>query len=450
MIKTLSLITFLCFNTLFSFGQETIKLDTTKSSNWTNHFQLTAIKQYHGKYHFPYAGPSSLDSNRESPVSMTTTLFLGRRLWKNSALFLNPEMVGGNGFSGSKGAAGFPNGEIYRVGNPTPTPFIARVYFQQTFALKGSGYQYQADDQNQIQGLIPTSRIVFSIGKFCLADFFDDNSYDHDARSQFLNWSLMANGAWDFSADTKGYTGGAVLEWIKPKYAVRFALTQMSKTANAEDLDYNLLKSNALALEFSTNYKVLGSPGTIRITGFRNSSRAPRYDIATQALLKRDSSYLFIISSQRTGTVTGGLKYGLGLNIEQKISNTIGAFMRMGWNDGKTASWEFTDIDNNIQLGLNLAGNIWGRKEDAFGIAQANNGISKDHQNYLAAGGYSYIIGDGHLNYGREQIFETYYRAKLNPFIFLSADYQLIWNPGYNQDRKGPISIPAARIHIEF
>lgn len=449
MQKIVFLISILISISLATWAQKTIKEDSI-SNNWTSHFQLTAIEQYHGKYHFPYTGPSSLDSNSERNVSLTSTLFLGRRLWKNAAIYFNPEMVGGSGFSGSKGAAGFPNGEIYRVGNPTPSPFLARLFFQQIFALKGSGYSFESDDRNQIQGQIPDSRITLHIGKFCLADFFDDNAYDHEARSQFLNWSLMANGAWDFAADTKGYTGGLEIELIKPNYSLKFAIAQMSKTANSTDLDFNFLRSNALGLEFSKNFKIFGRTGIIRITGYRNSSRAPRYDRATQALLRGDSSYLFILSGQKIGTTYGGLKYGYGINLEQMISKNLGAFFRYGWNDGKTGSWEFTDIDNNIQIGLNLEGKAWGRNEDALGLALANNGISKDHQAYLAAGGYSFIIGDGHLNYGREEVFESYYRAKLSPFIFVSGDYQLILNPGYNQDRKGPISIPAIRIHIKF
>lgn len=450
MSKILYTILILLFVSAYTFAQEKAKTDSTTSKNWSTHFQFTAVEQYHSNFHFPYSGPSSLDSNRERAVSLTSTLFITRRLWKNAAIIFNPELVAGTGFSGSKGFAGFPNGEIYRVGNPAPTPFMARGYFRQTFALKGSTYVPQADDINQLQGPVPDSRININIGKFSLADFFDDNSYDHDARSQFLNWSLMANGAWDFAADTRGYTSGVEAELIKPQYHIKFAFTQMSKIANALAMDWNLLKSNAMALEFGANYKVFAMPGVIRITGFRNAGRAPGYKEATQALLRGDSSYVPVLAGTALGQHYGGVKYGYGVNIEQPFTKNIGAFFRYGWNDGKTASWEFTDIDDNVQLGMDFNGGIWKRPFDEVGIAVASNGISKDHQAYLEAGGYSFIIGDSHLNYGREQIFETYYRAKLNAFIFLSADYQLILNPGYNKDRKGPVSIPALRMHIEF
>lgn len=447
---TLYLITINLFVVNVVTAQEVPNSDSTVSKNWTTHFQLTTIKQHHGKHHFAYSGHSSLDSNSEQPVSLTTTLYLGRRLWKNAAIFFNPELVAGSGFSGSKGFAGFPNGEIYRVGNPVPTPFIARAYFQQTFALNGSKYERRADDINQLQGSVPNSRITINAGRFCLADFFDDNKYDHEARSQFLNWSLMANGAWDFAADTRGYISGVEVELVKPQYSVKFAFTQMSKIANALVLDWNLLESNAIALEFSTHYKLLPLPGIVRVTSFRNTSKAPAYKTATQELLRGDTSYVPILAGLSPGLKYGGVKYGYGINVEQPITKTLGIFFRYGWNDGKTASWEFTDIDQNIQLGANFNGKAWKRPFDELGIAIASNGISKDHQDYLKAGGYSFIIGDGHLNYAREQIFEIYYRTKFNQFIYLSADYQLILNPGYNKDRKGPVSIPAIRMHIEF
>ena len=140
------------------------------SKKWTAHFQMSLVNQWHGHYHFPYAGPSSLDSNKEQALSLTATLFVGRKLWKNGAIYFNPEISGGNGLSGTHGMAGFPNGEIYRVGNPKPTPFIARLYYQQHFAIGDSHDSFVDDDVNQIKGSVPSSRISINIGKFCLAD----------------------------------------------------------------------------------------------------------------------------------------------------------------------------------------------------------------------------------------------------------------------------------------
>jgi high affinity Mn2+ porin len=430
----------------YSFSQQ--PFDT--SGHWTAHFQLSIVQQWHGHYNFPYAGPSSLDSNKEEALSLTATLFLGRKLWKNAAIYFDPELTGGAGLSLTHGAAGFPNGEIYRVGNPTPTPFVARLYVQQYIALKGSEEETVEDDNNQLKGKIPTSRITINVGKFCLADFFDNNTYNHDARTQFLNWSLMQQGAWDFPADTRGYTSGIELELNKPNWALRYAFVQVSSTANALDMDWNMLRYNGQTAEFEGRYKISGEPGAVRFTTFLNTTRAPYYEDAVNELKQKDSTLTKVIAGLTEGPDVPTIKYGFSLNLEQGIGHDMGVFLRAGWNDGKTASWEFTDIDRNLQLGINAAGGIWKRPLDNLGIAIAVNGISKEHQDYLRAGGWSFIIGDGRLNYGPEQVFETFYRIRLNAFISISADYQLILNPGYNKDRKGPVSIPGFRVHIEL
>src|SRR5258708_222954 len=445
-ISLLTLVTLIFATTTNSFCQSPVD----SSERWSTHFQLSFVNQWHGHYHFPYAGPSSLDSNKEQALSMTATLFVGRKLWKNGAIYFNPEITGGKGLSGTHGMAGFPNGEIYRVGNPTPPPFIARLYYQQHFPLGNSHDTPVNDDFNQVKGTVPSSRITINIGKFCLADFFDDNNYNHDARTQFLNWSLMQHGAWDFPADTRGYTSGFEIELVKPGYAIRYALVQMSKTANALDMDWDLVRYNGQTLEFERKHSLLHAAGVVRLTGYINTARAPRYTDGIKALKAGDSSLVPIFAGNALGPDKPTAKYGVALNIEQAICGQTGAFLRASWNDGKTASWEFTDIDQNIQAGIDAKGRAWKRPLDNFGLAVSVHGISKDHHNYLKAGGYTFIIGDGNLNYGPEQIFETYYRAMLNSFLSVSLDYQLILNPGYNKDRKGPVSIPGVRVHLEL
>ncbi|HTQ27386.1 MAG TPA: carbohydrate porin [Puia sp.] len=418
------------------------------SGNWSAHFQTCIVDQWHGFYHFPYAGPSSLDSNKEHALSVTTTLFLGRKLWKDAAIYFNPELTGGSGLSLTHGAAGFPNGEIYRVGNPAPTPFVARLYVQQNFAIGDSRREAVDDDVNQVKDMIPSSRITVNLGKFCLADFFDDNAYNHDARSQFLNWSLMQQGAWDFPADTRGYTSGVEVELVKPGWAVRYAFVQVPVLANGLEMDWNLWRYNGQTAEFEKRFLLSGKPGAIRFTAFMNITRAPRYSEVVASLKSGDSSYIAILDGSEKGPDNPSIKYGFSLNGEQDLGGDIGFFFRFGWNDGQTASWAFTDIDRNLQLGINARGKLWHRQLDNFGLALAVNGISKVHQDYFRAGGWSFIIGDGALNYGHEQILEAFYRASLMKFISLGLDYQMILNPGYNKDRKGPISVPSFRVQV--
>ena len=420
-------------------------------AGWTFHFQQSMVNQWHGAYHFAYSGPSSLDSNSETRLSMTTTMFIGRRLWKGAVAYFSPEVTAGNGLSFTHGIAGFTNGEIYRVGNPTPTPFIARGYLQQTFDL-GGGAEKREDGICQLAGAVPDTRLTINVGKFCLADFFDANTYSHDARTQFLNWALMAQGAWDFPADTRGYTSGIEVELVHPTWSLLYAFVQMSKMANALDMDWNLAKSNGQVIEFDHKLNLVGSrPGAIRANVFMNSSMAPKYaDVVKQLKAGDDTDLAAVCASTKAGTTYGGLKYGFGINFEQEIAEGMGLFSRYSWNDGKTASWEFTDIDRSFQVGLSCAGSKWQRPTDVVGIAEVINGISKDHQDFLAAGGYTFIIGDGHLNYANEIITEAYYKIKIQKYVAVSLDYQLVFNPGYNRDRQGPISVPGLRVHVEF
>jgi len=422
-------------------------------ANWSIHAQITAVYQYHPAFRADYSGINSLSNTSASALSLTSTIFVGRKLWKGAAIYANPELSGGQGFNGAHGVAGFPNGEIYRVGSPSPTPFIARLFIQQVIKLKNSDVDMQETDVNQLAGKLPKSRVVITVGKFCLSDFFDGNNYDHDARSQFLNWSLMASGSWDFPADTRGYTSGFVVEVIKPLWAFRFSSVMVPRIANGLRMDWQLNKANSETAEFEKDWSYKGHTGVLRATGFASFTRAPKYKEVINAMLSGDtaeSNFLIdIVSGQATWDTFGGLKYGFGLNIEQDLGYGIGVFARGNWSDGHSADWAFTQIDNNFQLGMLMKGTLWKRPTDNFGVAIATNGLSPLQKEYLELGGYGFIIGDGKLNYGRETVLEVFYNAQLAKFIFISPDYQFIVNPGYNKDR-GPVHVPGIRVHLEF
>lgn len=127
----------------------------------------------------------------------------------------------------------------------------------------------------------------------------------------------------------------------------------------------------------------------------------------------------------------------------------MGGFLRIGWNNGETETWAFTEIDRTIALGVIHKATWWHRKQDEFGLAIAINGLSADHRDYLAAGGLGFQLGDGRLSYGPESAIETYYRWELSKNLSLTPDFQLIQNPGDNTDR-GPIFIAGARAHADF
>lgn len=420
------------------------------ASNWTVHFQSTVVYQSQSSFHANYSGLRSLDTNHNEAYSLTNTLFLGRRLWRGASLYFNPEISGGEGVSNVLGIAGAPNGEVYRVGNPKPTLFIARGYFQQEFALRKSKCIDQEDGQNQLRGKVASDRLVLQIGKFGISDFFDGNIYDHDARSQFLNWSLMSSGSWDFPADLRGYTEGLVVQFLHPQWALRFAAVKVPLKANGLKLDPNITKGNSETAEYEKSFSIHHRPANIKLTAFITSSRAPIYNKAIEELKQGDSTRYKVINGDNEWNNYEGVKYGLALNFSQSLSTSVGVFSRLNFNDGQSATWAFTEIDRNFQLGVNVIGTKWKRKDDVLGVALSVNGLSPQHRKYLESGGIGFIIGDGKLNYSNEAIIESFYRVKCNSFIYLSADYQLIVNPGYNKDRRGPVGISGIRLHIEI
>jgi len=423
------------------YGQEST-IPPKKDTTYTYHFQFTAINQAHPSFSAPYTGLNSLKPNAEQALSITTTLFLGTKLWKGASLYFNPEISGGSGVSGAVGVAGFPNGETFRIGSSTPALYLARLFYRQHIAL-GSEVDTVADDINQVKEVVPQKRITITAGKFAISDMFDNNSYSQDARSQFMNWSLMSAGAWDYAANTRGYTDGLVIEYITPSWAVRIGSVLEPTTANGPTLNSNYTHAQGDEIEFQKNLKFGKRKGVLRILGYRNMNDAPNYNAVVKGYLNHTDS-LDVNDPKKYGSV----KYGFVINGEQELTKDLGVFFRGSWNDGQTATWAFTEIDQSGSAGVSLVGNSWHRPDDTFGIAGVVNGISKEHRDYLAIGGYGFIIGDGKLtNYKTENILETYYSAKINKSLHLSFDYQFIENPAYNGDR-GPVNVFSIRAHI--
>ena len=427
-------------------AQQPIHVDTGQANDyhgWSLHFQQTVIKQWHSEFHHPYEDSLSLQSRENAKLSLTTTLFIGRRLWKDGAIFFNPEASGGSGLSGASGMAGALNGETFRVGSTEPVLYLARLYLQQRFAI-GTETVDDDDDLNQLGGPRPVRYLSATVGKISMADYFDQNSYSHDPRTQFLNWSLMSAGGWDYPANTRGYTGGAVLEYISPGLALRAATSLMPTYANGPLLDYHYGKAHAETVELTKVYHLRGHTGTVRVLGYRNQAGMGNYQQALTTIIRDQPNIIATRQDYRT-------KYGFIVNAEQEISKTIGVFGRFSYDDGKNETWAFTEIDNSLSLGATSSGARWHRPGDRLGLAAVANGISPTHRAYLAAGGYGFIIGDGALNYGHEFITELYYSIDLPRYhVAITPDYQFIVNPGYNKDRSGPIHVVAVRLHVEF
>jgi len=411
------------------------------SLDWNFHFQQTIVVQYHPDFTAKYSGANSLDTSEPAQTSLTSTFFIGRRLWKNAEAYVNPELSGGSGLSQVTGIAGFPNGETFRIGNPSPQLTIARAFIVQRIDLSDTRIAVE-DDENQLMGSRPDAYINIIAGKISMIDYFDKNRYSDDPRMKFLNWALMTNGAWDYPANTHGYTWGLVAEYVTQPWALRLSTAMVPTEANQSDMDMNLSRAHSETIEIEHDYSLSLRQGTIRLLGFHTMARMGNYEQALELPLgERD-----IVATRAYGRS----KYGVGLNIEQGLSNNIGMMFRAGWNDGHNETWMFTEIDRSVSAAIVYDGKAWDRAGDKFGIAMLANGISAEHRAYLKGGGYGFLIGDGNLSYAPESIAEAFYSISLPTYhLQLAPDYQFILNPAYNKDR-GPVHVVAIRIHSEF
>ena len=269
---------------------------------------------------------------------------------------------------------------------------------------------------------------------------FDTNRYSHDPRTQFLNWSLMNSGAWDYPADTRGYTWGAAVEYAREAWAIRGAAVMVPFEANGLRFDGNIDKAQGFALENELHYDLGGREGAARVLLFVNRARMGSYD---EALARGGAPDVTATRAY------GRTKYGFTISADQQVTDDLGVFARLSWNDGQNETWAFTEIDRSVALGGVVSGAPWKRSQDQLGGAVVVNALSSPHRRYLASGGYGFIIGDGALDYGLENVWEAYYKLQLTQAIAFTADYQFIVNPAYNRDR-GPVHVAGIRAHIEF
>ncbi len=404
------------------------------------HFQTTALPQWVGSFKSPYTGSQSFVPN-DKRMTVSATYFAAYRLFKRTEVVINPEMAGGVGLSGVFGVASFPNAEAMRTGKQAPFFYVARAFVRHTIPLS-SEETWQDDGVNTLAGFQAKERLVISVGKFAVTDYVDGNSYSHDGRTQFFNWSIGTQGAYDFAADNKAYTQGIMLELIKENWKLRYSFAQLSIDPNGPKFNWDMKTANHQVIELEKPFHLIsGKTGVVRIMGYMSANK---YGVFTEAI---ESGVALPFDGLRNQV---HFKTGVGLNMEQPLTENSGIFARASFNNGKYETWSYTQIDQSATAGFLTTGKSWSRPEDKFGIAAGVNGISKAHAAYLAGGGYGILLGDSKLNYGRETVFETFYSFKFQEHVWVSGDYQFCINPGYNRDR-GPIwNIVGLRIHVEF
>jgi high affinity Mn2+ porin len=406
--------------------------------------QANVIFQAHPSFPARYSGPNSLRATTERATSTLLTLFTGMRVTGATEVVFDVERAGGHGISDALGLAGFTDLDVVRNPGLGTAPYVARAMVHHTFAL---GADHVAAERTTLSFAreVPARRLDLWVGKFGTVDFFDLNSVGSNSYLQFTNWTVDNNGAYDYAADTRGYTWGVVVEYHDRGFAARFGELLMPKVANGIDLDWNIGRARAENVEVEWRRPVLGRPTTVRLLAYANHGNMGDYREAVRRFDAGQDPEPTIENTRQQGTV----KYGFGANAEQQISPSVRAFTRWGWNEPHHESFAYTEVNDTVAAGADVAGGMWHRPQDKVGVALVTNGISADHQEYLRLGGLGFLLGDGSLRCGRETIVEAYYTARLWRGVFASADLQGVVNPGYNADR-GPVAVFSLRLHIDF
>ena len=411
--------------------------------DWNLKLQSTYIWQGKPSMNSPYAGPNSLVREREKSYSFTATAALGVRLGKSTELYVDPEVAQGVPLSGLQGLAGFTNGEMARSSGADPTLYLARLFVRHVIN-ESTAMDDVESGMNQLGASYAKRRWVLTAGKLSVLDIFDTNSFAHDPRAQFMNWTLMTHGAYDYAADSRGYSWGLAAEYFANDWTVRFGRFMQPKEPNLLQLDARFGEHYGDQFELEKRYTFgEDQPGTVRLLVFRNRAVMSRYENALA--LASSTGTVPDINQVRQGAQ---IKYGAGINVEQRIAKDFGMFGRAMWADGRTEVYAFTEVDRSVSAGGALNGRRWGRSDDVLGIGFAQHWLAAAHRNVLALGGQTFFLGDGGLRYRPEQVLEAYYLFAPTKGVTVTFDLQRIANPGYNADR-GPARFFGVRLHVE-
>jgi hypothetical protein len=410
--------------------------------------QFNGVYQNVPPFHSPYEGPNSFKPTagqdwRDS--TQTYGVYLGSQMTSTLQAYLDVELFRGNGVSNGTGLAGFVNGDVVRAGssNLPKTPYVARLYLRYYIPFSSDTEKVERA-MDQLPGDQPVSRWEVKAGKFTLTDDFDQNRYANNNRTQFMNYDFLFNTAWDYAADTRGYSYGITTALYQPRWRLAFGVFMEPNTANGANFDW--INTQELGYNFELTLKPNNAGTVVRLLTYFNEARMGDYNAAL-TLGQATSTVPSLLNIEKQG----GTKYGFAVNFEQPLADDgeTGIFGRLGWNDGTHESWAYVESDRHASLGVQVNGIHWGRKEDCIGLAYGVNGLSTQHKDYLAAGGTGILLGDGALNYGFEQALEAYYRVQLGQYVQISPDFQFIQNPGYNKDR-GPAEVYGLRAHASF
>ena len=418
------------------------------------HGQTTYINQRYNSFNSPYQGMNSLLPDKSMSYTWSGTLFLGARLFENTDIYFNPEVVSGVPFSGLTGLGGPTNGEATRAQGAQAHFYSARAFLRQTINQDGSKIELE-NDANQITQTVSSNRFVVTAGQFSTLDIFDDSKYAKDPRVQFMNWGNMTYLAYDYAADARGYSWGLAGEWYRDNWVFRASRMLTPKNPNGRDLNWQIFNSYGDQLEVERQHSIADLPGKVSVLAYRNRMVMARYTDATNYLIANNAQGTQAIFNVRNGAQ---IKAGVGINAEQALTHDLGIYMRAFTSDGHTETMAFAEADQSLSVGMGINGERWGRAKDTVGISAMLNGISSNRRAYLQAGGISNFVGDTplpyagptqSLSYKPEQISELYYNALIIKNVLLGLNYQHVINPAYNAAR-GPVNVLSFRVHAEF
>jgi high affinity Mn2+ porin len=436
-------------------GAQRGKQSDGDSELYSVHGQSTGVLQGYPKFPARYTGPNSFTPFGQARFGSTTNLFAGLRVWEGGAMYVNPEISEGFGLSNSVGAASYVNGAVAKVGSAAPYLRYHRYFLRQVIGL--DGIEQETGDagslselleatQNQLAGKVDKNRLVLTIGKFAVGDVFDDNVYAHDPTTGFLNFAFNTMGAFDYAADSWGYTYGAALEWKQDWWSARAGVFQLSDVPNSETIEPVLLRQYMGVGEFEVRYALLDQPGVVKFLLFADNGYLNKVDEVVDIALATGKLPPDITNNDLRKR---RVKFGGGINVQQQLMPGLGFFLRASMADGRYETVDYTDIDKSVSGGFVASGELWGRPKDEIGAAGVVSGLSPSRVRYFALGGTSVYIGDGALSYDGEKAMEAYYKWGVLDGVDITFDYQFFPNPAHNLDR-GPVSVFGMRLHGEF
>lgn len=424
------------------------------NQSWNLHGQVTELPQGDPGFPAAYSGRNSLNSNGEIQETFAADVFVGARLWYGAEVYADGLLWQGYGLSHTEGIENFPNGDAFKNGTTYPHFMFAHLFIRETIGL-GEKKEHVADGALALAGERDVSRLTVTVGRFTPIDIFDHNTYAGDSHMQFLNWAMQTNLAWDFPSDSVGYTTGIAVELNQSHWTLRTGSFQTPGTKNgftADDLvltfphaggSGKFFDSWGTAAEFERRYDAGTRPGAIRFLGWVDEANMVSYRQAA-ALLEANGPQADLSPARAYRH-----KYGFGLNVEQSITKDVGIFSRLGWNNGQTEGWMYTDANWTASIGASVSGSAWGHPNHSAGVAFVTSGASASAQKFLEAGGTDIISGDGALTYGGEKVTELYYSLPLWENVYATPDFEFVVNPAFNRSR-GPVPVLGVRLHWQF